>query len=247
MKKLVSLLLLTLLILGVSVASIADPVKITPEDYSYEVDFYLDLVKEYTSKHPKSTSNEINLMLNKAFNVYQPIFDSRQNMRLLSYSDYIPVVSSELNPDEKVIFNSDPYSGLLVLKSASDAIKYSEARYSSGLHNGNGDAFRHALWNTLGSAHAGTTYMKKFADAHETGASNPVSLETTMDYYNNSKGRSFYTSNSSTIGSHLITGFPSRIADMVQNELIRSGNCRRFSGSNFNGTTLISTDSLGEN
>ncbi len=59
---------------------------------------------------------------------------------------------------------------------------------SNGIHNGKGDAFRHALWNAMNTRDVGFIIAKEFADAHEDDKENPVS-EKNMDLINNARGR----------------------------------------------------------
>jgi hypothetical protein len=69
------------------------------------------------------------------------------------------------------------------------AIHYSEREYySSVLHNGNGDAFRHGLWNYGMAIDVGYSFAKQWSDAHEYGTSNQPDLEKKMDLFNNSVG-----------------------------------------------------------
>lgn len=59
-------------------------------------------------------------------------------------------------------------------------------------YNGKGDAYRHALWNALGSAKLGETLMEQLTNAHEVPdicePANPP-LEKGMDLHNNNIGR----------------------------------------------------------
>lgn len=61
---------------------------------------------------------------------------------------------------------------------------------SAVLHNGNGDAFRHALWNALMVKLTDSSWANKWATAHEYGAKNQPSIEKSMDLSNNAYGRS---------------------------------------------------------
>lgn len=67
------------------------------------------------------------------------------------YDDVAEVVS-DLNPQEKALYDSDPAKSLLCLANGKLALDYTKQKYTlEARHNGNGDAFRHALW-TFGMA-----------------------------------------------------------------------------------------------
>ncbi len=86
-------------------------------------------------------------------------------------SDYLPEDIADLNDDEKGVFNSCPHDRLAVIIAAQYAFEGTSDLYSDGFSNGNADAFRHNLWNVIGSYGAGISYMSEFATAHKTGAS----------------------------------------------------------------------------
>ncbi|XP_070532949.1 uncharacterized protein [Ptychodera flava] len=69
-------------------------------------------------------------------------------------------------------------------RSKRDARKY----YSNSLHNGVGDAFRHALFSYRVTKKYGSSIAKQFGDAHEVSHVNPLN-ERLMDLYNNQVGR----------------------------------------------------------
>ncbi|KEF36871.1 hypothetical protein M670_03953 [Schinkia azotoformans MEV2011] len=95
-----------------------------------------------------------------------------------------------LNDQEIEVFNSNEYYGLQALAAAWEATQYSEDIYTStSLHNGNGDAYRHIMWNALMKKYTTSTYAKQFAAAHENGSTGQPAIEKQMDLYNNSVGR----------------------------------------------------------
>lgn len=92
-----------------------------------------------------------------------------------------------LNDKEKELFKANPYKGIRALNLAYNATKLAQEFYiSSSLHNGNGDAFRHAYWNGSMVGELGVDYAKKWGDAHEYYS---TGIEKTMDLYNNRIGR----------------------------------------------------------
>ncbi|MDR2672088.1 MAG: hypothetical protein LBC35_02110 [Coriobacteriales bacterium] len=93
---------------------------------------------------------------------------------LADYMDYLPTDTSKLNSQEQVVFNSDPIAGLLCLVDAQFAVDAAEVAWNNSIEDridNNYDAFRHTLWNALMAYHAGSSYARSFADAHEYGAS----------------------------------------------------------------------------
>ena len=97
---------------------------------------------------------------------------------------------AHLNKLEKNLFKNNKTKALLCLANGKLALKYSEdLSKKEVLHNGNGDAFRHTLWNYGMAIDVGQSFAKKWADAHENGASGQPDLEKEMDLYNNKVGR----------------------------------------------------------
>lgn len=114
-----------------------------------------------------------------------------ENARRLRAASDLPYDQSVLNPLEKELFRQHPFDGLNACLAAKAALNRSQARYQAGcLHNGNGDAFRHALWNALMTKKIGAAMAKRWGDAHEEGANPPSPpLEKEMDLFNNEVGR----------------------------------------------------------
>ena len=134
---------------------------------------------------------------------------------------YLPYLHSMLNPAERELFSQDCIKGTRALWCAKRALETAKELYSSGLHNGNGDAFRHAYWNALMKDSIGGDWAKKWGDAHET-APGPE-LEKQMDLFNNELGRTLSPS-----------------SDAVR-DAIRSGKGRRLVGN-----ALVPTNNAGE-
>jgi hypothetical protein len=72
-----------------------------------------------------------------------------------------------------------------------NALTEAASLYPGTVHNGTGDAFRHAYWNAMLSARFGQSWTKCFTTAHEGGVDGDelLRLEETMDLYNNQVGR----------------------------------------------------------
>lgn len=112
------------------------------------------------------------------------------NLTGINYADYLPV-KGRLNAMEVAVFNSDPIKGVLALTNASDSESRTKSMYNGTFWGDNSDAYRHGTWNALMVHYVGEPYAKRFADAHEMGASNynPSNIDFDMDLRNNSIGR----------------------------------------------------------
>ena len=68
---------------------------------------------------------------------------------------------------------------------ASEKAKY---LYPNSIHNGEGDAYKHAYWNALLTLDYGKDKAIAMTTAYENGTPNNPKIETDMDLYNNNKG-----------------------------------------------------------
>lgn len=95
---------------------------------------------------------------------------------------------SQMSSTELTIYdNMTRVQQISYLLNAQRAINIAQSRYPNSVHNGNGDAFRHAFFSELNTATLGVALAKQLGDAHEQQSSNP--LETQMDLFNNEQGR----------------------------------------------------------
>ncbi len=95
---------------------------------------------------------------------------------------------AQMSQAELAIYNSmTRVQQISYLLNAQRAVNIAEARYPTSLHNGNGDAFRHAFFSELNAATLGVALAKQLGDAHEQQSSS--ALETQMDLFNNEQGR----------------------------------------------------------
>lgn len=129
--------------------------------------------------------------------LYNEIYESK-SYRVTAR--YLPSAYENLNSAEKKLVKSYPAQAAQVYTASSLATKRTNALYKNGLHNGNGDAFRHTYWNAematmlagYGSSFNpsnGKTNAKRWADAHEENKNQPAN-EKQMDLFNNNVGRS---------------------------------------------------------
>ncbi|XP_070560500.1 uncharacterized protein [Ptychodera flava] len=84
------------------------------------------------------------------------------------------------------IFNLD--KAFKIKSFADDSLADAQSLFPNSVHNGEGDAFRHALWMYRVTKTYGAGVAKDFGDAHERSSVNPLN-ERLMDLYNNEVGR----------------------------------------------------------
>ncbi|WDU82771.1 DUF6973 domain-containing protein [Caloramator sp. Dgby_cultured_2] len=137
-----------------------------------------------------------------------------------------------LNPKEQELYNKNPFKGLKAIWQGKKAMDETEKRYSEGLHNGNGDAFRHAYWNAMMVKHIDYNWALDWATAHEEGAVGQPSIEKEMDLYNNEVGRKAVLGKESKSDTE--------IADIIQG-MVRNGKMKRIVNNK-----LVNTNSEGE-
>lgn len=126
-------------------------------------------------------------------------FMTHHDVGVLDYSD-LPVIRDQLNPIEKRLFDEDAIVGVKVLYYAKTARDRAEDLYvREALHNGNGDAFRHAYWNAQMKVGVGESWADRWGTAHEKGSTGQPLIEETMDLHNNSVGRSLGNDGEQTV------------------------------------------------
>ncbi len=111
-----------------------------------------------------------------------------ENVEILLFeTDY----RSRMSVEELEIFDTmDRTKQLQYLYNAKLASEWAESRFPNTVHNGNGDAFRHAFFSGMNVKILGLSLTKQLADAHELNPS-PL-LEIQMDLFNNQVGRDQY-------------------------------------------------------
>lgn len=199
-----------------------------------DVDYFVQKIDEYRGKHPKANLDEINNYLKQEMN---DRYSYKINPGTLYTFEYpIPIDPSQLNQQEKDLYNSNMAYGLLSLSTGALAVNEAKRRYTNDcLDGGNGDAFRHAFWNAMMVNQTSVDWATKWATAHEEGNPNNNNLDKTMDLANNARGRQ--------IGVAYPTqtqGFNTYLAGKVV-EWIDTGKLVRISGNQ-----LITTDSSGK-
>lgn len=111
--------------------------------------------------------------------------------------DYDSFRNQMSNSERQIFDNLPPNRKMWYMVSAKKALDLSMQHFPtttipSNLHNGKGDAFRHAIWNAYCTGFFGATLAQQLTDAHEENLdpNNPFpEKEVEMDLYNNGKGR----------------------------------------------------------
>jgi len=117
----------------------------------------------------------------------EEIYDRKNQSKIRLKSNGLPYSKSILNAQEQALFKQNPTKGLNVCAMAKYATDRAQQLFQSGtLHNGNGDAFRHAYWSGRMTNAYGAAYAEKWGNAHESTSSG---IETDMDKWNNGVGR----------------------------------------------------------
>lgn len=123
---------------------------------------------------------------------------------------------SKMSESELEIFDTlSPQSQYKYLKNAYFASERAKQWYPESLHNGKGDAFRHAYFNALNVISIGEAYAQLLSTAHEDITFNPQNVyqykEKQMDLHNNQIGRNW--------GVHYLTFSNISIRDLIKNAI----------------------------
>ena len=161
------------------------------------IDKMIEKLKDYRKTSLKSNQNNNKTShLDNELNIYflslKKEFENSSNSNLQKTSASLDrYIRMYLNPMEYSLYQNNPAKALLCMRNGKLAIEITNLNYKqSSVHNGNGDAFKHALWNYAMSQDVGIDFTKEWADAHENDTTivNPWH-EKTMDLYNNRVGR----------------------------------------------------------
>ena len=117
------------------------------------------------------------------------------------------------------------------------ALQYAQSNYANTeavQHNGNGDAFRHALWNYGMAVDVGSSFARQWSNAHENGTSNNPALEKQMDLFNNGVGLYQYSLNSNPGSISKMISIIKKRVDVGGCEIIRNGR-------------IVNSDTVGKN
>lgn len=205
-----------------------------------EIEDLLSATEEYKQSNPKASEDKISdYFIQLVFDKY----NNRNQMQTFTTSNYLPTVQDNLGPTELNVFNSNPFKGVSCLTAGKSALSFTSMRWKDTylFHNDNADAYRHSLWNAFMANSAGSTYAKQFADAHEKDFPNGT-LETSMDLYNNARGREIGSKSYSGSSAGQVT---SAIEAAILNA-VKGGVMRRYVGGDIGTkTSLVATNSNG--
>ena len=136
------------------------------------------------AKNEGASETELNQLADLLLHDKNIKFDSG-DINLKSSGD----ITDRLNPKTQALYDKHRAKALLCIANGVFATRYAERYYERvSLHNGNGDAFRHVLWNFGMVIDVGYDFAKKWSDAHEYGTPNNPALEKQMNLYNNGVG-----------------------------------------------------------
>ncbi len=102
-------------------------------------------------------------------------------------------VVTNLTPGQKLYLILRPHHISIIHENSEKAMSASRRLYpGAGMHNGLGDAFRHAYWSALLARDVGPDNARRFTTAHENYSANPPG-EREMDLFNNDVGIRIFT------------------------------------------------------
>jgi len=200
----------------------------------------LHLIKIYMYENPYATEEQINLHL-----IYliksNSIFPERARV---DWAGFLPSNVNHMGPHTTAVFNSNPISGMQALNSGRIAEDTAASRWSAAsLHNGNGDAFRHAFWNAhLFFQIANRDFVIRFTTAWEDDgdARGQPRIERDMDIFNNLRGVEIGTSfRNANIGVNPNVAMPrleAEVMNATRNGVLRIISNGRLVASNGNGS-----------
>jgi hypothetical protein len=143
-------------------------------------------LREYKDSNPTVGDEELNLFADKLMK--SPDLEGKVKLKL-AFVNMDSYILSLLNPKEQLLYKTNKAKALLCMANGTLALAYSQSNYiASSLINGNGDAFRHAIWCFGMTLDVQSTFAKAWSDAHENGTPNNPEIEKTMDLYNNAIG-----------------------------------------------------------
>lgn len=161
---------------------------------------YIEDIGNKLRTYKKENPNISNKQLDEyADNIVLQLASEVDHLKSKTSYDLYGYITNRLNSQEITLFNNNRAKGLICLANGKLAINYAEDNYHGYvLHNDNGDAFRHALWNYGMTIDVGSSFARQWSDAHEYGASGQPIAERNMDLYNNRVGINLGITNPNT-------------------------------------------------
>lgn len=195
---------------------VTDELEILNRDFTVfddltEEDFHrlLPQILEIEAQNQHLSKEELNEL------VYQFFVKLKEDSSVMIKPLYITIGNANSQETKLCLYN--PIDCSKAKSNATTANNKTAEYYSVGLHNGNGDAFRHAYWNVLMVGSIGSEMAYKFANAHEYGDEDQPTIEQNMDLHNNRLGRSSAGYSATQVKSSISRGLGVRI---VNNKLV---------------------------
>jgi len=154
---------------------------------------------------------------------YDPDFDPSNYPETFEILQFENDYRNQMSTQELQIFdNLSRINQLQYLYNAKYALDKAQDLYQNSVHNGNGDAFRHALFSGLNAKVLGVALAKQLGDAHELIPNNPL-LENQMDLFNNQVGRDqfVYLQTQGQVGHFFKEALVINLMQKVQNGELR--------------------------
>lgn len=192
-------------------------VQVASADNNEEMmDFYIEVsqeMQEYTGQYmsgditsdefdekvrknitPKLDTEDEELMLKQGEDVYKEIYTSISAFGLSEYVNDLAESSFGVNSKEIALFAAHPIKATKAMRYAQIATDETNERWKGWTTwQGNGDAYRHALWSALMNNHIDKDFAYQESYAHEgydVGTYSKISdLDVKMDLENNHRGR----------------------------------------------------------
>jgi uncharacterized membrane protein YgcG len=168
---------------------------ITEEQANYYFNFLDNSTQTQILNYVDQNTNSKGLVNTEAKEFVKELIDTSIQLEInivdIWFNDY-ENFRNQMSNSERAIFDSIlPNRQMWYMASAYKAKTKAEELFHIGLHNGKGDAYRHALWNGLSSLFIGTVLTEQLTSAHE---NKPPTYtynykENIMDLNNNHQGR----------------------------------------------------------
>lgn len=202
-----------------------------------KIDKIASQIRDYKTKNPKATDKALNDYANSLLNSNQTSISDKTLTVSSVYTDLDGYINGYLNSQEQQLYNNNRAKGILCMANGKLALQYAQSNYANTeavQHNGNGDAFRHALWNYGMAVDVGSSFAKQWSNAHENGTSNNPALEKQMDLFNNGVGLYQYSLNSNPGSISKMISIIKKRVDVGGCEIIRNGR-------------IVNSDTVGKN
>jgi len=183
-----------------------------------------DLLLAYMDSKPGVTQAQLEAHLMQLIitNAIHPAISSKSIVGTTS----LPGSPDVMGPNTRAVFNSNPIWGVVALREGHYAQAAAARRWSAtSLHNGNGDAFRHAAWNALMMLYIGSrSFVERFATAWEDDGdlNGQPSIERQIDISNNRLGLN--------LGANNPNAGPMELENMVKNAITSGRGMRIVNG-----------------